>query len=101
MANSPGFILLKVYSDSLDAQPTVDVPGNYTRIKVVDGKILLFDLNDICLWTLDAAGGKAQKTGERHFDNYAVRDAWLLDEHIVATTVDKSSKGFLLVLEPG
>ena len=88
----------KVYSDSLDAQTTVDVPGNYTRIKVVDGKILLFDLNDICLWTLDAAGGKAQKTGERHFDNYAVRDAWLLDEHIVATTVDKSSKGFLLVL---
>ncbi|HMP54250.1 MAG TPA: hypothetical protein PKD05_22080, partial [Candidatus Melainabacteria bacterium] len=40
----------KVYSDSLDAQPTVDVPGNFTRIKVMNGKILLFDLNDICLW---------------------------------------------------
>ena len=85
----------KVYSDSLDAQSSMDIPGNFTRLKANGGRLLLSDLNDVAIYT---AGAEVKKVGHRHFDNYAVRDAWLLDEYIVVTAIDQSSKGFLLVL---
>lgn len=85
----------KVYSDSLDPKPGIDIPGNFTSLKAKDGVLLLSDLNDISLYSV---GTEIKKLGHRHFDNYAIRDAWLLDEYIIATAIDQSSKGFLLVL---
>lgn len=86
---------VKVYSNSLDAQSSFDVPGNFSKIKASNGKLLVFDLNDISLFKV---GENVNKVGSRHLEKFAIRDAWLVGDKVIATAIDHNSSGFLLIM---
>ncbi len=85
----------QVYSNSLSADKVYDVPGIFSHASASGGSILLGGINDVSLYTL---GDKAELVGSRHFENLGVRDVVLLDDFIVISAIDQSSKGFCLIL---
>lgn len=85
----------QVYSNSLSAEKTYDIPGTFSHASATGGTIVLGGINDVSLYKL---GDKAELVGSRHFENLGVRDVVLLDEFIVISAVDQSSKGFCLIL---
>jgi hypothetical protein len=93
--NTTSLNKFQVYSNSLSAEKTFDVPGVFARASANGGSILLGGLNDVALYKL---GDKAELVGTRHFENLGVRDVVLLDDFIVISAVDQSSKGFCLIL---
>lgn len=85
----------KIFSDSLEAAKSFDLPGGYTKIRAHNNQLLVSDIEDISLFsTTDGVN----QVGTRHFDNLAIRDTWLTDNHILATAIDTTKNGFLLVL---
>lgn len=107
----------KVYKDSMVKEFSQDVPGSFTHCQAYGGQLVLAGLSDLTLLGPadqsgpregDSTDGKASDSksgsavmsikGSRHFDNLAVRDVAITDGAIVATAVDKDTKGFFLVL---
>lgn len=86
---------VKVYSNSLDIQDGFDLPGKYTKIKASNGLLLVSDLNVI---SLVKPGKEVETVGHREFENYAIRDVYLEGDKVIATAIDQSKQGFLLVL---
>ncbi|CAN5429170.1 hypothetical protein BH10CYA1_BH10CYA1_59670 [soil metagenome] len=85
----------QVYSNSLSAEKVYEVPGIFSHASASGGSILLGGINDVSLFKLS---DKAELIGSRHFENLGVRDVVLLDDFIVISAVDQSSKGFCLIL---
>lgn len=86
---------IKVYSNSFAPEKPLDMPGAFNRVAASDGYLVLRGLSDIALYRTE---GNTELVGKRHFDNLALRDAWLADDYLLVTAVDRSSKGFLMVL---
>lgn len=86
---------IKVYSNSLSIERSIDLPKGVTRAFAQGGYLLASSLNDVFLYGMTE---NAELIGTRHFENLAVRDLSLSDEHVLATFVDQQSKGFFLVL---
>lgn len=85
----------KIFSDSLEAVKSFDLPGGYTKVRAHNNQLLVSDIEDISLFTTTDG---VNQVGARHFDNLAIRDTWLTDNHILATAIDPKENGFLLVL---
>lgn len=86
---------IKVYSNSFAPEKPLDFPGVFNRVAARDGYLVLRGLSDVALYRTEDTTGLV---GKRHFDTLALRDAWLADDYLLATAVDRSSKGFLMVL---
>lgn len=85
----------KIFSDSLEAVKSFDLPGGFTKVRAHNNQMLVSDMEDISLF---ATGDSVNQIGKRYFDNLAIRDTWLTDNHILATAIDQKENGFLLVL---
>jgi hypothetical protein len=86
---------LKVYSNSLALDKEFNLDGEWLDATADGGYLLLAGLHDIALYGITDS---AESVGNRHFDDLAIREICLADEHVIATALDKNSKGFLLVL---
>jgi len=86
---------VKVFSNALALEKSVDLPAGWVRLSAADGHLLLGGLNDLALYRLSAGN---DPLGKRHLENLAIRDLVLTSEYVVVTAVDRNSKGFLLVL---
>jgi hypothetical protein len=86
---------LKVYSNKLEVEKTIDLPKGVNRGVAQNGFMLCASLNDLYLY---GVGDNVEQVSSRHFENLAARDFALSDENVVATFVDQRSKGFFLVL---
>jgi hypothetical protein len=93
--NTTSLSKFQVYSNSLSADKVYDIAGVFSRASANGGSILLGGLNDVCLYKL---GDTADLVGSRHFENLGVRDVVLLDDFIIISAIDQSSKGFCLIL---
>jgi hypothetical protein len=92
---------IKVYSNSMEMDKPLELPGMFNRCQASNGLLLLSGLNEIALYR--TTGGASTNTtpeliGRHHFDDLAIRDLALTDDVIVATAIDTNSKGFFLVL---
>lgn len=86
---------IKVFSDSLEAQKSIDLPGNFTAIESVNGLMLGADIHEVALFSVDA---QVKEIGRRKFDNLAIRDICIAEDNLLATAVDQNSRGFLIVM---
>ncbi len=86
---------LKVYSNKLEVEKTIDLPKGVNRGVAQGGFMLCSSLNDLYLY---GCADNVEQVSTRHFENLAPRDFALTDEHVIATFVDQRSKGFFLVL---
>jgi hypothetical protein len=86
---------LKVYSNKLEVEKTIDLPKGVHRAIAQGGYMLCSSLNDLYLY---GCADNVEQLSTRHFENLAPRDFALTDEHVIATFVDQQSKGFFLVL---
>lgn len=86
---------LKVYSNKLEIEKSIDLPKGVNRGVASGGYLLCSSLNDLYLY---GDADNIEQVSTRHFENLAPRDYALADEQVVATFVDQQSKGFFLVL---
>ncbi len=86
---------LKVYSNKLEVEKTIDLPKGVHRAIAQGGYMLCSSLNDLYLY---GCAENVEQISTRHFENLAPRDFALTDEYVIATFVDQQSKGFMLVL---
>jgi hypothetical protein len=84
-----------VYANKLEPDTAFEVAQGYRRVQASGGYLCVAGLNDIALYGM---GDTPELIGSRHFDNLAIRDVAIADEYLIATAIDKNSKGFLLVL---
>ncbi len=83
------------YSNRLIAGSVLTLPAGYRRLLAGDGHLLLIGLDKLAVY--DPASS-VQPLGQLSFDSLAVRDVSFSDRYLVATAVDRSSNGHLLVL---
>lgn len=86
---------LKVYSNSLQVEKTIDLPKGVSRAVANNGLLLCSSLNDLYLYSVT---DNVEQIGTRHFENLAARDFAISEEQVIATFIDQQSKGFFLVL---
>ncbi len=86
---------LKVYSNKLEVEKTIDLPKGVHRGIAQGGYMLCSSLNDLYLY---GCADNVEQVSTRHFENLAPRDFALTDDYVIATFVDQQSKGFFLVL---
>ncbi|MBC7998241.1 MAG: hypothetical protein IAF58_09875, partial [Leptolyngbya sp.] len=86
---------LKVYSNSLQVEKTIDLPKGVSRAVANNGLLLCSSLNDLYLYSVT---DNVEQIGTRHFENLAARDFAISEQQVIATFIDQQSKGFFLVL---
>jgi len=86
---------LKVYSNKLEVEKTIDLPKGVNRGVAQGGFMLCSSLNDLYLY---GCADNVEQISTRHFENLAPRDFALSEEYVIATFVDQQTKGFFLVL---
>lgn len=86
---------VKVYSNKLEVEKTIDLPKGVNRGVAQGGYMLCAALNDLYLY---GVADNVEQFSTRHFENLAPRDFALTDDYVLATFVDQQTKGFFLVL---
>lgn len=86
---------IKVYSNKLEVERTIDLPKGVNRGVAQGGYMLCSALNDLYLYGVT---DNVEQFSTRHFENLAPRDFTLTDDYVIATFVDQQTKGFFLVL---
>jgi hypothetical protein len=92
---------IKVYSNSMEMDKPIELPGQFNRCQASGGLLLLSGLNEIALYRTTggaSTNGAPELIGTQHFENLAIRDLAICEDTIVATAVDPNSKGFFIVL---
>lgn len=95
LGTKTAIIRLKLYSNGVVQEKSYELPGKFVRASAHGSLLALTGLNDVSLYRL---GDSAELIGTRHFANRGLRDLVLRDSYIIASAVDQTSKGFLLVL---
>lgn len=86
---------VSTYTDKFIPGPTIDLPPDFKYISAQAGLMAVGGLSDLSLYTTDAS---PTLIGSRHFETQAIRDLLLTDQYLIATVVDHSSQGYLLIL---
>ncbi|MBI4533011.1 MAG: hypothetical protein HY711_03610 [Candidatus Melainabacteria bacterium] len=86
---------VKIASDKLSLAKVIDLPAGFNRVTASDGYLLARSMSNLVLYRMNE---QPELIGNHSFDNLAIRDAHLTQNHVLAAAVDHSSKGFLILL---
>lgn len=86
---------VKIDAHKLSLEKSIELPAGLNRLTASAGYLLARSMSNVVLYRMN---GQPELIGNHHFDNLAIRDAYLTKDHVLATAVDHNSKGFLILL---